>query len=146
MTPIVPARSNGQNRGVHEGDLPHVFENLRVLVILNAVADGFNPYPRRRFAGGDWTRRVEKNSIARSAEPAATSSGIHIVPTADGVTGGPAVGAVVKDARRALRPIQEPRLNAFVDRRIVHHPFRSVAESRVATRIAPEVSPTGKRQ
>src|SRR5438445_10804718 len=114
MTPVVPARSNGQNRGVHEGDLPHVFENLRVLVILNAVADGLKPYPRRRFAGGDWTRRVEKNSIAGSAEPAATSSGIHIVPTADGVTGGPAVGMVVKDSRCDLRQVQETCMNALV--------------------------------
>jgi hypothetical protein len=105
MAPIAPARSDGQDRGVHEGDLPHVFENLRVLVILNAVANGLKPYPRRGFAGGDWTRRVEKNSIAWSAEPAAASGGIHIVPTTDGVPGGPPIGAVIKDTRRALRPI-----------------------------------------
>jgi len=145
MAPIAPARSNGQNRGVHEGDLPHVFENLRVLVILNAVADGLKPYPRCGLAGGDWTRRVEENSITRSAEPAATSGGIHIVPTADSVTGGPSIGAVVKDSRRALRPIQESSLDALVDRRIVHHPLRSVAESGVATCIAPEIA-MGKRQ
>src|SRR5258708_12281996 len=105
MTPIAPARSNGQNRGVHEGDLPHVFENLRVLVILNAVANGLKAYPRRRFAGGDWARWVEKNSIARPAEPASTSRGIHIVPTPDRVPAAPPIGAQIHDHCLPLRPL-----------------------------------------
>src|ERR1700716_4118935 len=145
MTPVAPAGSDRHDRRVHEGDLRQVCENLRILVILNAVADGFEPDTRRGFAGGDRTWRVEKNSITRSAEPAATGDGIHIVPTADRVSCGPAIGAVIKDTRRALRPIQEPRLDALVNRRIVHHPLRSIAEPGVATGIAPEIA-VGKRE
>src|SRR5882757_10190561 len=102
MAPVAPARSDGQDGGVHEGDLPHVFENLRVLVILNAVANGLQPYARRGLGRGDRTWRVEKNSVTRSAEPASTSGGVHIVPTADRVSGGPAIGAVIKDTCRTL--------------------------------------------
>src|SRR5258708_4146841 len=146
VTPVAPARSNGHDDGVHQGDLPQVLENLRVLVILDAVANGLQTNSRSRFGGSDRTRRIEEDSIARSSEPATARSGIHIVPTADGVSGGPAIGAIVKNPRCPLRPIQEPGLDALVDRRIVHHPFWSVAEPRVATGIAPEVAPGGKRQ
>src|SRR5258707_9367955 len=111
-----------------------------------AVRQALRAYAGGGSAGGERPRRIEKYSSPRSPKTAPASGRIHIVPTADGVPGAPSVGAVVKNARRSLRPIQEPRLDALVDRRIVHHPFRSVAESRVATGIAPEVSPTGKRQ
>jgi len=140
MAPVAPTRSNGHDRGVHEGDLRKVLENLRVFVILNAVTNGLKPNPRSGLAGGNRTRRIEEDTVARSAEPATASGGVHIVPTADSISGGPSVSAVVKDSRSTLRPIQETRLDALVDGRIVHHPFRSVAEPAVATGVAPEVT------
>src|SRR5258707_13652157 len=111
VTPAAPARSNGHDDGVHEGDLPQVLENLRVFVVLNAIADGLQPYPRSGLAGSDRTRRIEEYTVPRSSGPAAARSGIHIVPTADGVPGGPAAGAVVKNSRPAFRPLQEPGLD-----------------------------------
>jgi len=146
LTPVGPARGNRLDDGVQEGDLPQVLECLGVFVVLNAVADGLQTYSWGGFAGGDGTRRIEEYSITRPSEAVAAICGIHIVPTANGVPGGPSVRAVVQEARRSLRPIQEPRLDALVDRRIVDHPLRSVTESGVATRITPEVAPTDKRQ
>src|SRR5258707_604939 len=78
------------------------------------------------------------------ADSVEARGGIVLVQTADGVPGGPAVGAVVKDAGGALRPVQEARLNALVDGGIVDHPFRSVAEAGVATGVAPEVAAGGE--
>src|SRR5258708_17962640 len=75
MTPVAPAGSNGHDDGVHQGDLPQVLENLRVLVILNAVTDGLQTNSRSRFGGSDRARRIEEDSIARSSEPAAARSG-----------------------------------------------------------------------
>src|SRR5258707_6797430 len=94
VTPVAPTRSNGHDDGVHHGYLPQVLENLRVLVILDAVTNGLQANSRSRFGGSDWTRRIEEDSITRSSEPAAARGGIHIVPTADGVSGGPAIGAI----------------------------------------------------
>src|SRR6202040_2647584 len=101
---------------------------------------------RSRFGRSDWSGRIEEDSVTWSAQAPAASGGVHIVPTADGVPGGPSVGAIVKNSGRSLRPIQEPGLDALVNRRVVHHPLRSVAEAGVATRIAPEVAATSKRQ
>ena len=56
MTPVAPAGSNGHDDGVHQGDLPQVLENLRVLVILNAVADGLQA--DARFASAKSTNQV----------------------------------------------------------------------------------------
>src|SRR5260370_17142074 len=72
--------------------------------------------------------------------------GLHFVESADGVPRSPSVGAIVKNSGRSLRPIQEPGLDALVNRRIVHHPFWRVAESGVATCIAPQVAATRKRK
>src|SRR6266567_3152297 len=146
VAPVAPTRGNRLEDGVHESYLPQVLENLGVFVVLNAVSNGLQTDPRSRLGRSDRTRRIEEDSVARSAQAAAASGGVDIVPTADGVPGCPSVGAIVQDARRSLRPVQEPRLDALVDRRIVHHPFRSVAEPRVATGITPEVAPAGKRQ
>ena len=144
VSPIGPARGNRQNDWIQEGELPEVLENLGIFVVLDAVANGLQTNPGSGLRGSDRTRRVEEDAVARSAHAAAASGGIDIVPTADGVSGGPAVGAVVKDAGGALRPVQEARLDALVDGRIVDHPFRSVAEAGVATGIAPEVAASGE--
>src|SRR5258708_709718 len=146
VSPIGPARGNRQNDWIQEGELPEVLENLGVFVVLDAVPNGLQTNPGSGLRGSDRTRRIEKDSVARSAHAAAASGGIDIVPTADSVAGSPAIGAVVKDSRRSLRPVQESRLDALIDRRIIHHPFRSIAEPRGATGITPEVAPTGKRQ
>ncbi len=147
MIPVAPARGNRQEDWIQEGNLPQVLEDLGVFVVLNAVTNGLQTNPGSRLRGGDRTRRIEEDSVARPPEAATAGGRIHIVPTADGVTGGPSVGAIVKDAGRSLCPVQETRLNALIDRRIVHHPFWSVAEARVATGIAPEVaSVTSERQ
>src|SRR6266850_1421701 len=146
VIPVAPTRGDRHDDGVHEWDLSQVLENLSVFVVLNAVANGLHTYPRSGLRRGDRTRGIKKYSIARSSQAAAASRSIHIVPTADGVPGGPSVGAVVEDARCSLRPVQEPRLDTLVNRWVVHQPFRSVAEPRVATGIAPEVAPAGKRQ
>src|SRR6266850_3797917 len=146
VTPVGPARSDRLDDGVRKVLLPQVLENLSVFVVLNAVTNGLQTDPRSGLRRGDRTRGIEKYSVARSSQATTASGCVHIVPTADGVPGGPPVGAVAEDARRSLRPVQEPRLDALVDRWIVHHPFRSVAEPCVATGIAPEVAPAGKRQ
>src|SRR6266850_1830880 len=141
VIPVAPARSDRHDDGVRKALLPQVLENLNVFVVLNAVTNGLQTDPRSGLRRGDRTRGIEEDSIARSSQAAAASGCIHIVPTADGVPGGPPVGAVVEDALRSLRPVQEPRLDTLVDRWVVHHPFRSVAEPRVATGIAPEIAP-----
>src|SRR5258708_10125086 len=115
VTPVAPARSNGHDDGVHQGDLPQVLENLHVLVILNAVANGLQANSRSRFGGSDRARRIEEYTVPRSSEPAAARGGIHIVPTADGVPGGPAIGPIGKNTRCPLRPIHEPGLDALLD-------------------------------
>src|SRR4029077_10193595 len=106
LTPVGPARGNRLDDGVQEGDLPQVLEYLGVFVVLNAVADGLQTYSWGGFAGGDGTRRIKEDSVARPTHTAAASGGIHIVPPADGVPGGPSVRAVVQEACRSLRPIQ----------------------------------------
>src|SRR5258708_6552207 len=146
VAPVAPTRGNRLEDGVHESYLPQVLENLGVFVVLNAVSNGLQTDPRSRLGRSDRTRRIEEDAVARSTHAAAASGGIDIVPTADSVAGSPAIGAVVKNSRRSLRPVQEPRLDALVDRGIVHHPFRGVAEAGVAAGIAPEVTATGKRQ
>src|SRR5260370_5603536 len=130
VSPIGPARGNRQNDGIQEGELPEVLENLGVCVVLDAVAEGLQTNPGSGLRGSDGPWRIEKDSVARSAHAAAASGGVHVVPTADGVSGGPSVGAIVKNSRRSLRPVQESRLDALIDRRIVHHPFGSIAEPR----------------
>src|SRR4030088_3557093 len=146
VTPVAPARGNRLDGYVQGGDLSQVLENLGVFVVLNAVTDGLKAYSGGGFGRGDRTWWIEKYSVPRSSQTAAACGRIHVVPTADAVPGAPSVGAIVKNPRRSFRPIQEPCLDALVDRRIVHHPFRSVAEPRVATGIAPEIAPSGKRQ
>src|SRR5260370_11793207 len=110
---------------------------MRILVVLNAVADGLQTDSGCGLGRADRSWRIKENTVARSAEAAAASGGIHIVPTADGIPGAPSVRAVIEDTRRALRPVQEPRLDALVDLPVVHHPFRSVAKAGVATVVAP---------
>src|SRR6266478_1544868 len=146
MSPVSPTQGNGLEDGIDKGDLRQVLENLGIFVVLHAIPDGLQTDPRSRLSRGDGSRRIEEDAVAGSAEAAAASGGIDIVPTADGVSVSPAVGAVVEDAGGALRPVQEAGLDALVDGGIVHKPFRSVAEPRVATRVAPEVATTGKRQ
>src|SRR5258708_16429198 len=111
VTSVAPTRSNGHDDGVHEGDLPQVLENLRVLVILDAITNGLQTYPRSGLAGSDRTRRIEEDSITRSSQAAAASSGIHIVPTADGVTAGRSNGAIAENSRGACRPRRQPPLH-----------------------------------
>src|SRR5258708_1868878 len=146
VSPNGPAPGNQQNDWIQEGELPEVLENQGVFVVLDTVPNGLQTNPGSGLRGSDRTRRIEEDAVARSAHAAAASGGVHVVPTADGVSGGPSVGAIVKDARRSLRPVQETGLDALVDWRIIHHPFRSIAETRVAAGIAPAVAPTGKRQ
>src|SRR6266702_6496292 len=129
VSPIGPARGTRQNDWIQDGELPEVLENLGVFVVLDAVPNGLQTNPGSGLRGSDRARRIEEDAVARSAHAAAASGGIDIIPTADGVSGGPSVGAIVKDARRALRPVQEPRLDARVERGRVHQPFRSVAEA-----------------
>src|SRR6266704_4099972 len=66
VTPVGPTRGNRLNDRVQEGDLPQVLENLGIFVVLNAVTDGLKTYPRSGFGGGDRTRRIQEDSIARS--------------------------------------------------------------------------------
>src|SRR6202030_1141129 len=99
MTPVAPTRSDGHDRGVHEGDLPQVLENLRVFVILNAVTNGRHPNPGRPLARGDRTRGGEEDPIPRPAQPAAAGSVLHIVPRWHTVPGNSRIRAIVKDPR-----------------------------------------------
>src|SRR6202035_1482996 len=122
VAPLGPTRGNRLKNEVHVRGLALIFEQLRVFVVLDAVADGLQAYARCRFTGRDRTRRGKENPIAWPAETAAAGIRIQIVPAPDGVSGGPPVGAVVKNPRGALGPVEESRLDALVDRRIVHQP------------------------
>src|SRR5580704_7203196 len=93
VAPLGPARGNRLKNELHVRGLPLILEHLRVFVVLNAIADGLQPYPRGRFAGRNRTRRVKENPVARPAQAAAASGRVHVVPAADAVAGGPAVGA-----------------------------------------------------
>ena len=91
LIPVAPARGNWLDGGVHEGNLPQVVENLGVFVVLNAITDGLQSDPGSGLRGGDRTRRIEEDSIPRSAQAAPASGRIHVVPTSEGVPGGPSV-------------------------------------------------------
>src|SRR5260370_7030918 len=80
VTPVAPTRSNGHDDGVHEGDLPQALENLRVLVILDAITNGLQTYPRSGLAGNDRTSRIEEDSTTRPSQPPAPHTRIHILP------------------------------------------------------------------
>src|ERR1700752_102264 len=123
VIPVAPACGNRLEGRSHGRNLPKDFEHLGVLVILNAITDGLQTDPRSGLARGDRSWRIQEDSIARSAQAAAASRDVHVVPTADGVPGSPPVRAIVENPRCALRPVQEPYLDALVDRRIIHHPF-----------------------
>src|SRR5439155_15907196 len=90
--------------------------------------------------------RIKEDSVTRSAQSTAASRRVHIVPAADSIPRRPTIGPIVKKTCRTLGEVEEAGLNAFVDWRIIHHPFRSVAVTRVAARVAPEVASAGKRQ
>src|SRR5260370_33856935 len=115
MTPVDPGCGYRLDDRVKRAHLPQVLENLSVLVVLNAVADGLQTNPRSRLGGGDGAWGIDEDAVAGSAEATAASGGIDIVPTADGVSVGPAVGAVIEDAGGALGPVQEAGLDAVVD-------------------------------
>src|ERR1700686_582257 len=112
VAPLGPTRGNRLKNELYVGGLPLILEHLRVFVVLNAIADSLQPYPRGRFAGRNRTRRVKENPIAWPADAWATSGRVYIVPTADGVAGGPAVGAIIKNPGGSLRPVQKSRLDA----------------------------------
>src|SRR6266851_7608104 len=107
MSPVGPTHCDRLEHGVHKGALPQILQDLRVFVVLNAVPNGLQTNPGSGLRGSDRTRRIEEDAVARSAHAAAASGGIDIVPTAAGVSGGPSVGAIVKNSRRSLRPVQE---------------------------------------
>src|SRR5260370_11695138 len=130
--PLGPACGDRLQNEIHVGGLPLLFKQLRVFEVLNSVADGFQAYSRGRFSGGNRARRIKENPITWPCDAGTASVGVQIVPTADGVSGGPPVSAVVKNAAGALGPVEKSRLNAFVDRRIVDQPFRRIAKSRLS--------------
>src|SRR5579859_358194 len=146
MGPLGPARGNRPQDEIHVGGLPLIFEHLRVVVVLNAVADGLQSYPRRGLAGSNRSRRIEKNPVAGSADAWTTGVRVHVVPASEGVSSCPSVSAVVKNSGGALRPVQESRLDALIDRRVVRQPFRSVAVAGVTTGIAPKIASACKRE
>src|SRR2546423_11867279 len=112
--PVGPAGGDGQHDGVEERGLPEVLEDVRVLVILNAVANRFETNAGSRFGRGDRRGRIHKDAVAGSRETAAVEH-IHVVPAAESISSGPIIGAVVEDAGGPLRPIQEAGLDALID-------------------------------
>src|SRR5215471_4769298 len=145
MSPVRPIPGDRQEDRIHKAAVPQVLEHQGVFIVLNPVAYGLQANSRSGLGGGNWPRRVEKDAVTWPAQ-AAARGGVQVVPAAQGVPGGPRVRAIVEDARCALRPIEESRLNAFVDWRIVHKPFRRIASPGVTTGVAPQVSATRKRQ
>src|SRR2546423_14647559 len=85
--PVGPAGGDGQHDGVEERDLPEVLEDVRVLVILNAVANRFQANARGRFGRGDRRGRIHKDAVAGSRETAAVEH-VQVVPTAESIPGG----------------------------------------------------------
>src|SRR5437879_13287053 len=114
-------------------------KKVGVFVVLTAVPYGLQPYPRSLLARSNRSGRIEEHAVPWSGVTEA-SSHIQIIPTGKGVPGVPSVNAIVKDSRCAFCPVQEPRLDALVDGRIVGHPFGSVAGPCVARRVARQVS------
>jgi len=80
---------------LHVRGLPLILEHLGVLVVLNAVADRLvSEFPEQVH----WTKSgpVGKEKSRRQVCDAGTASVVfQIVPTIDGVSSGPTVGAVV---------------------------------------------------
>src|SRR5882724_4022686 len=132
VAPIGPACCDRKNGGVQDGELCQVLQHVRVFVVLNAVADGLQTDARSGFTRADRSRRINEYAVAWSAQSAAAGGGVHIVPTANRVASGPTIGAIVKKTCRTLGEVEEARLDAFVDRRVVHHPFRGIAEAGAA--------------
>src|SRR5437879_3302214 len=139
VAPIAPAPRNRKKRGVHRTDTSQVLEDLRVFVVLNSVADGLQANSRCGLGRSDRCWRIDEDSVTRPAQSSATSGRVHVVPAADGVAGSPAVSAIIQQSRRALREVEESRLDTLVDWWIVHHPLWGVSVARIAARIAPEV-------
>src|SRR2546430_2534945 len=78
VSPIGPAPRNWLDDGVYEGGLPEVFEYLDVFIVLNAVADVLQPYPRCRFRGPNGRLWIEHHSIRRARN--STGRRIKVVP------------------------------------------------------------------
>src|SRR5882757_9988797 len=118
--PVGPACCDRENGGVQDGELCQVLEHVGVFVILNAVADSLQADARSGFGRTDRSRRINEYAVAWSAQPAAARGGVHVVPTADGISRGPTVSAIVEKTRCALGEVEEARLEALVDGRIIH--------------------------
>src|SRR6266404_1266526 len=69
MLPVRPTERNWLGarkrleRGVHEGVLPQSMKKVSVFVVLNAVPDGLQPYPRSLLARSKRSGRIEENPI-----------------------------------------------------------------------------------
>jgi len=66
----------------------------------------------RRYPGADSVEAIGPGDREifrpRSSQTTAAGGRIHVVQTANAVPGAPSVGAIVKNPRRSLRPIQDP--------------------------------------
>src|SRR5258706_7494097 len=111
MIPVAPLSGDWLQHHVQKRILLLIFEQLRIFVILNAVANGLQANSRGGLRRRDRRRRIEKNSITRPAESSAACRGVDVVPTADRIACRPAVGAIVEKIRLAMRAGQESRLN-----------------------------------
>src|SRR4029077_18314625 len=103
--PLGPACGNGLKDELHIRGLALILEQLGIFIVLNAVTDGLQTNSRSRFAGRNRARWVKKNPVAGSGDAWTASVGVQIVPTIDGVSRGPTIGAIVKNARGALHPV-----------------------------------------
>src|SRR5262249_57066652 len=80
VIPVGPTRGDGHKNRVSEFVVPELLQNLRVFVVLNAVANGFKPDSRCGFARCDRSRRREGNNPSRSPQPAPPHSRRQAVP------------------------------------------------------------------
>src|SRR5260370_39355744 len=88
VAPLGPARGNWLENKLDVRGLALIFEQLRVFVVLNAIGDGFQPYPRRRLGCTNWYRTIKKNPVARSRHTGTTSVRMQVDPTSDGLAPG----------------------------------------------------------
>src|SRR5258708_20272875 len=102
MASIARGPRNRKNSDIDDAELSQVLEDLRVFVILNTVANGFQTNAWCGLGRTDRCRRIQEDSVARPAQSAAASGCVHVVPAADGVAGGPAARALVQHPRPSL--------------------------------------------
>src|SRR5256885_8374750 len=78
VSPIRPAGGNRHDDWVQERGSSQILQDLRVFIVLNAVTDGLEAYPRSGLGGPNRSGRIEKDAVSgAAARTAAARGGVH---------------------------------------------------------------------